>query len=238
MSGNWKDRDAWLMDENAMLDWFDGPACVDCGYRGDECICKNKQQGNEDAETESQHEEEARTGEMVQAPKRQAGTQATIRPERHGVSGEDSGDGQTMNFHLAILPPKATHQGSSMIMKRKDGSSFVGRPGNSPGAKAKKSLVQLLMAHAPEKPLEGPLRVSILVVWPWRKSEPKYRKALRAAPHFVKPDLDNYAKLLLDALADAAFFATGDQQVSHLNLSKAWADQPGIHFTIEPDETE
>lgn len=193
MSHNWKGRDAWLDDEGAMLDHYDGPQCVDCGYRGDECICENKQQGNEDA---------------------------------------------VMNFHLAILPPKATHQGSSMIMKRKDGSSFVGRPGNSPGAKAKKSLVQLLMAHAPEKPLEGPLRVSILVVWPWRKSEPKYRKALRAAPHFVKPDLDNYAKLLLDALADAAFFATGDQQVSHLNLSKAWADHPGIHFTIEPDETE
>ena len=218
MSHNWKGRDAWLDDEQALRKYYE-----------------NKE---EDAEIKSCEEEDARTGEMVQAPKREARTQETIRPERHGVSDKDSRDGQTMNFHLAILPPKATHQGSSMIMKRKDGSSFVGRPGNSPGAKAKKSLVQLLMAHAPEKPLEGPLRVSILVVWPWRKSEPKYRKALRAAPHFVKPDLDNYAKLLLDALADAAFFATGDQQVSHLNLSKAWADHPGIHFTIEPDETE
>ena len=143
-----------------------------------------------------------------------------------------------LKFRLAIVPPKATHQGSSMIMKRRDGSSFVGKPSNSPGAKARKSLVQLMMEHAPEKPLEGPLRVSILVVWPWRKSEPKYRRALKAAPHDRKPDLDNYAKLLLDSLHDAAFFAQGDQQVSHLNLSKAWADQPGIHFTIEPDETE
>ena len=185
MSHNWKGRDAWLDDEQALRKYYE-----------------NKE---EDADTKPLDKKES---------------------------------GQTMNFHLAILPPKATHQGSSMIMKRKDGSSFVGRPGNSPGAKAKKSLVQLLMAHAPEKPLEGPLRVSILVVWPWRKSEPKYRRALRAAPHFVKPDLDNYAKLLLDALADAAFFATGDQQESHLNLSKAWSDVPGIWFTIEPDEVE
>ena len=140
-----------------------------------------------------------------------------------------------MKFRLAITPPKATHQGSAMIMKRKDGSAFVGKPSNSPGAKARKSLVQLMMEHAPEKPLEGPLRVSILVVWPWRKSEPKYRKALRAAPHDRKPDVDNYAKLLLDAGPDAAFWIS-DAQISTLNISKAWADTPGIWFTIEQEE--
>ena len=140
-----------------------------------------------------------------------------------------------MRFRLAIVPPKATHQGSSMIMRRKDGSSFVGKPSNSPGAKARKSLVQLMMEHAPEKPLEGPLRVSILVVWPWRKSEPKYRRALKAAPHARKPDLDNYANLLLDSLHDAAFFANGDQQIYSLTLTKHWSDEPGIFITIEEE---
>ena len=140
-----------------------------------------------------------------------------------------------MRFHLRIVPPKGTHQGSSMIMKRRDGSSFVGRPSNSPGAKAKKSLVQLMMEHAPEKPLEGPLKVFVSLFWPWRASEPKYRKALGCVPMDKKPDLDNYAKLILDSLADAAFFANGDQQIYSLTLTKHWSDEPGIIITIEEE---
>ena len=140
-----------------------------------------------------------------------------------------------MRFHLRIVPPKATHQGSSMIMKRRDGSAFVGRPSNSPGAKAKKSLVQMMMEHAPEKPLEGPLKVFVSIFWPWRSAEPKYRKALKCVPMDKKPALDNYAKLILDALADAAFFANGDQQIYSLSLTKHWSDEPGIIITIEEE---
>ena len=50
-----------------------------------------------------------------------------------------------------------------------------------------------------------------------------------------KPDLDNYAKLILNALADAAFFANGDQQIYSRSLTKHWSDEPGIIITIEEE---
>jgi len=140
-----------------------------------------------------------------------------------------------MRFHLRIVPPKATHQGSAMILHSKAGKPFVGRPSNSPGAKAKKSLVQLMMEHAPNKPLEGPLKVFVSIFWPWRASEPKYRKALKCVPMDKKPDLDNYAKLILDSLQDARFFAVGDSQIYSLTLTKHWSDEPGIIITIEEE---
>jgi len=122
-----------------------------------------------------------------------------------------------------------------MILHSKAGKPFVGRPSNSPGAKAKKSLVQLMMEHAPNKPLEGPLKVFVSIFWPWRASEPKYRKAMKCVPMDKKPDLDNYAKLILDSLQDARFFAVGDSQIYSLTLTKHWSDEPGIIITIEEE---
>ena len=136
-----------------------------------------------------------------------------------------------MNQHtifLPCVPPKATHQGSAMILRRKDGTPFVGKASNSAGAKAKKNLLALLCYNSPPLPFTGPTEVNIKLVFPWRKSEPKKNKALGIIPMTTKPDLDNLSKMIVDSMADANWFSGGDQQVHLLTLSKWWGDEVGI----------
>ena len=132
---------------------------------------------------------------------------------------------------IPCVPPKATHQGSAMILRRRDGTPFVGKASNSAGAKAKRNLLNLLLCHAPKSSFEGPTEVEVKLVFPWRKSEPKKNKALGIMPMVTKPDLDNLSKMIGDSMADANWFAGGDQQVHLLTLSKWWGDEVGITIT-------
>lgn len=129
---------------------------------------------------------------------------------------------------LPCVPPKATHQGSAMILRRRDGTPFVGKASNSAGAKAKKNLLNLLCSESPDKPFEGATEVVIRLVFPWRKSEPKKNRVNGILPMTTKPDLDNLSKMLVDSMAEANWFAGGDQQVFLLTLSKWWGDEVGI----------
>jgi len=139
---------------------------------------------------------------------------------------------------IPCVPPKATHQGSAMILRRKDVTPFVGKASNSAGAKAKKTLLTLLLCHAPKRSFEGPTEVEVKLVFPWRKSEPKKNKALGIMPMVTKPDLDNLSKMIVDSMADANWFAGGDQQVHLLTLSKWWGDEVGITITTKGNNGE
>ena len=134
---------------------------------------------------------------------------------------------------IPCVPPKATHQGSAMILRRRDGTPFVGKASNSAGAKAKKTLLTLLLCHAPKRSFEGPTEVEVKLVFPWRKSEPKKNRALGIMPMVTKPDLDNLSKMIVDSMADANWFSGGDQQVHLLTLSKWWGDEVGITITTK-----
>ena len=136
-----------------------------------------------------------------------------------------------MNQHtifLPCVPPKATHQGSAMSLRRRDGTPFVGRAAGSAGAKAKKNLLNLLCSHSPPKPFRGATKVEVVLVFPWRKSEAKKRRKLGIIPMTTKPDLDNLSKMILDSMAEANWFEGGDQQVYDLTLRKWWGDEVGI----------
>ena len=136
-----------------------------------------------------------------------------------------------MNKHTVFLPcvpPKATHQGSAMILRRRDGTPFVGKAAGSAGAKAKKNLLNLLCSHSPPKPFTGATKVEVVLVFPWRKSEAKKRRRLGIIPMTTKPDLDNLSKMILDSMAEANWFEGGDQQVYDLTLRKWGGDEVGI----------
>ena len=139
---------------------------------------------------------------------------------------------------IPCVPPKATHQGSAMILRRRDGTPFVGKASNSAGAKAKRTLLTLLLCHAPKRSFEGPTEVEVKLVFPWRKSEPKKNKALGIMPMVTKPDLDNLSKMIVDSMADANWFSGGDQQVHLLTLSKWWGDEVGITITTKGNNGE
>mgnify|MGYP000064395921 CR=1 FL=1 len=103
-------------------------------------------------------------------------------------------------------------------------------------ARAERDLVSLLTAHRPAKcgTIEsGPVAVSVLFIWPYRKSEPKKRTAGGGLlPCDTRPDADNLTKMLLDAMTRCAFWRD-DGQVADLRIAKLWGPEPGISIRID-----
>jgi Holliday junction resolvase RusA-like endonuclease len=74
--------------------------------------------------------------------------------------------------------------------------------------------------------LEGPVYVHISVFI----QKPKTSKL-----QFPKPDVDNYAKSIMDAVTDCGAIWDDDCQVQHLTISKEWAgedDEPGFILKV------
>lgn len=80
----------------------------------------------------------------------------------------------------------------------------------------------------PEKPLQGPLRVSIHAAFPVARSWPAWRQeaAIKGAvQHTARPDADNVGKLVLDALTQSGWWRD-DSQVVELTVRKVYSDRP------------
>ena len=114
-------------------------------------------------------------------------------------------------------------------MRGKNNRPFIGQ-----SAKAKSvanDLNKLLLHHKPTAPLTKPIKVCISWQFPFRKSEPKKNRALGKIPCSVRPDLDNLAKLMLDALGKAGFYKD-DALVYDLHISKCFSYDPGYQISL------
>lgn len=83
-------------------------------------------------------------------------------------------------------------------------------------------------------PLDGPLSVSLRFRMPIPKSASKRSKAAMAAgeiAHMSRPDIDNLAKSILDAMNKVVFHDDG--QVVRSFTTKIYAEQPGIDVRVE-----
>lgn len=140
-------------------------------------------------------------------------------------------------FHVPIVPPKATSQGAGkrmMIITSKATGKQLPLFFKSDKAKAAEhDLLVLCAPYKPARPIEGPVRLQVDFVWPWRVSEPKKRISLGRVPHVSKPDLSNVIKMLEDCLTKLGFWKD-DGQVADLHVTKAWGDQVGIYVAISP----
>lgn len=94
-------------------------------------------------------------------------------------------------------------------------------------------LVQQTFLAAGGKRLHGPVSVSIKVHFGvpdrWNKAarELAFRGKLAATR---KPDIDNIAKIILDALNGVAW--EDDVQVVNLSIGKAYSDEPSVSVTV------
>lgn len=136
-----------------------------------------------------------------------------------------------ITFKMHCIPPKATHQASLRIMKRKDGTQFVGKFAKSKGKVAQSDLMTLLAPHVPERPIESPVAVSVVWEYPYRKSEKK-RNIGKIIPCDTRPDCDNLSKMLFDCMTRLGFW-NDDSQIYDLRFKKVWGMQPGIEIKIE-----
>lgn len=84
------------------------------------------------------------------------------------------------------------------------------------------------------KPSDKPLNVSIVFRMPIPKKTSKKNRAGMVngdIRHTKKPDLDNMAKTVLDALNGLAYI--DDSQIYSLTLFKTYSEQPGTYLIIE-----
>lgn len=136
-------------------------------------------------------------------------------------------------FHLPIVPPKATSQSAGKRMMVVNGKPLFFK--NRQAAGAEHDYLTLCAPHKPAMPISGPVRLQVDFVFPWRKSEPAWRRALGRLPMTVKPDCSNAIKALEDCLTKLGFW-DDDGQVASLAVDKAWGDRVGISIAISEIE--
>ena len=144
---------------------------------------------------------------------------------------------RTLTINQRCNPPTSTGQASNTILKRKDGSMFVGKKSTSKGASVISFWDSMLLPHQPETAFDCPLSVSIILRFPFRKSETKRNREKIAIPHTSRPDVDNLVKILLDRIERLSFIRS-DSLISILHVEKYWHESPGFSITIEEILTE
>lgn len=123
---------------------------------------------------------------------------------------------KTIEFFTECEPPTSTAQQRQFFAK--------GKSALTPKSKLAAATWQAIVEqHAPAKPIEGPIAVSITLTWQG-EGMPK--------PRTKKPDLDNSVKLLLDAMTKAGYWKD-DAKISFLTLAKFDGELPGVYICVE-----
>lgn len=120
-----------------------------------------------------------------------------------------------IRFFHEFIPPTATAQ-----TRRHTGKSTYLPAATARAAALLRAVVE---PHAPTAPLSGPLSVGLL--WTWPGSDTPTWKTTR-------PDLDNLAKLALDAMTKAGYWQD-DSQVVEFTTAKFTGPIPGLAVTVD-----
>lgn len=100
---------------------------------------------------------------------------------------------------------------------------------------AEREFVSFANEHAPPEPLDAPLSVTLTFTLPEPSSMPKWRAEAMRNGHVwpeKKPDVDNLAKLVLDALNRSGRFWRDDACVCEIHARKVYGTQPGTAVRI------
>ena len=122
---------------------------------------------------------------------------------------------------MPMIPPTATHQEKQVRVV--NGKPVFYDPTEVQAARAK--LTAHLAGYAPERPMEGAVRLMVKWCFPrGRHRNGQYRA--------TKPDTDNLQKLLKDCMTAAKFWKD-DAQVASEIVEKYWMTSPGIYIRAE-----
>ena len=138
-------------------------------------------------------------------------------------------------FAIRSNPPTTTHQSTARILRKRDGTRFIGRPQNSKGASLKRTLISIFRKYAPPDPFNDPVQVEVVFEWQWNKADPQYVRNFGIIAAAGRADSDNLAKLFKDAFAEAGF-VTNDNRISDLIVRKRRGDRPGLYVRVTEPE--
>jgi Holliday junction resolvase RusA-like endonuclease len=132
-----------------------------------------------------------------------------------------------MNIILNIPPPKGTAQQQKTGVRH--GKIIKYDP---PNVKAmKQTYTMLLNQHKPKEQLTGPLCLSILFAYPYKKIHIENGET-RDIWKDTQPDWDNMVKGLVDIMEKLGFFKN-DGQVSLGVVEKVWSANPRVEIDLE-----
>jgi Holliday junction resolvase RusA-like endonuclease len=102
---------------------------------------------------------------------------------------------------------------------------------NPPEKERFKHLVRTLAAPVFRAPIDGPVRVVVVATFaPPASWSETHRAAAIGTPHTQKPDADNIAKAIKDALNRLSW--TDDAQVAEMTVRKVWGEIEGTRVEV------
>lgn len=129
-------------------------------------------------------------------------------------------------FFLPMIPPTVTAQEHRIIGRHGQKAQIYNTPQLND---AKQKFLSYLAAFAPERPMEGPVRLVAKWCFPMRRdSQNGQYKATR-------PDTDNLQKLFKDCMTKVGFWRD-DAQVASEIIEKFYSARPGIYVLAEEIE--
>ena len=108
-----------------------------------------------------------------------------------------------------------------------------------PSHKDKNQIWLQIAKHKPRKPFVGDLMLKVIFTIAYPKKfyrTGKYKHLLKDnIPEYVsvRPDIDNYCKLLLDLLQGKDRYFIDDSQVVKLQAEKVYGEKPNTEVVIE-----
>lgn len=104
---------------------------------------------------------------------------------------------------------------------------FVGKMKNSKITAWMRTFEPWILEAKPPKPMEGPVKVHIKLLY----SPPKYLLKVihkcKTLPKVTKPDCDNAVKVILDSFTKNGYWLD-DSQVWSITIEKYWSIEPSV----------
>ena len=127
-----------------------------------------------------------------------------------------------MEIFLLMDPPTVTAQESKVAVVRN--KPIIYKPEKI--KQAKKELIKHLMPFKPKEPMEGPIELKVVWLFPRGKRHKHFEWRV------TRPDTDNLEKMLKDCMTEVGFWKDDALVVSE-TVYKIWSDEPtGISIEV------
>ena len=135
-----------------------------------------------------------------------------------------------IRFFVECTPPTVTAQQKGVDFKRR--RFFTKKVVRV----AEDFYAKTFRPYVPATPLDGPLRIHVIYVYPWNTSDTKKVREPGIVPMSTAPDFDNISKGFCDAMSRLGFWVN-DSRIADGRIQKCRGNVPGIYVCIDRIES-